>query len=663
MTPFHRLCAVLAAAGLAATGATAPAHADPASPAVRIVGTQVVESSPGAPIGVDLTVDLDGAPTGRLEVHYHWLRVYRDLDATSCPDTCAVHVDLDLATFEEATFDQFEPPLDDQLVATLRTDEADPAYAQVDSLTWYPATWGLAYGTAVTPDATPATIGYAPGTSDTGVSIRVSSLGSAQRPAGEVAEGRLYRPGLDGKPTGDALQTSTGSWTGNTAAVHFDTSALAEGTYVARVRARSVDGHYAGGADDRSVVVRHHPAYVVSAPAVALAGEAGRSVRMQVSGPLTTSTLADVSATATIDGTAYPKLPVVTDASSSATMNLADSKATAYVQLPASAMGVGDHDITLQLADRWGALLGPALTHRARIVDFTSQLTVVRAFVGRATPMRLVATPPAGERLTECWASAYDTRILPSWDGLCATGSTTMDRTVSWTPTAAATATVAYSLRSTGDFQRDVTVPVTVYAARTAAVRAAATAYGARGTATVALSDRSSLDAGARPAPAGVSVILQHRAAASTSWVSLATGKTGTGGTVALPYTARGNGAFRALFSSTAPGLTEASGSVTAASTATLTWTSAPTSAYRNRLTAFRVTALPYERGATASIQIRRLGATTWSTGAKVAVASTGAATVSASFGAATTYEVRVVRWGTTFIGGGYSTVRRITVR
>lgn len=652
----HRVVATLVPVLAATTLASAPAHAI-GEASLRVLSPLEPQSVVASAITVDLEMNLGGAPSGTLHTSLWDAFADRTVTAAQCPDTCTLQVVLDPASFDNA-LDNDAPDL--PVRVELFPEGGSILTAYTGEVAWTAAAGNTTNGTLVSPVETPTRAGYASWVSDTGVAVGVRSNVST-REAGEVVEGRLYRTGLNNAPSGAPLATSTGPWDGKLEAwASFDTSALAEGQYVARLRVRSAAGGYASGGD-RTILVRHHPSISFSMRPLSQLADAG-AIGIVIEGPRASTTSPADQSVIEVDGTAYtvptqgiagPFLYSMTDPRFSAHLSVA---------APRAAVGLGSHDFVVRLRTSTGAAYAPAWSGHQKVADFVSAMTVPTLFVGRIAKARLVATSPDGFPFTDCWAGVQDGERSPYFGALCTPGSTTTDRTFSWTPVRAGAITYGYALRATDTFWRDRTANAVVYRSRSAAVTAPTATYGSTGTVYVALKDLAYVGDDPVSAPSGIPVTLELRRAGSSSWVALATAKTVTGGTARLTYTSRYNGTFRVRYASTAPGLTEVSGSVVVWSKAAVVWSTAPTSTYVGRSTLFRVTAKPFQTGARAALQARPVGGA-WETFASAAVTSSGWATFSARFPGRGTYEVRVVRYGTSLNATAYSSTRRVTVR
>jgi hypothetical protein len=207
------------------------------------------------------------------------------------------------------------------------------------------------------------------------------------------------------------------------------------------------------------------------------------------------------------------------------------------------------------------------------------------------------------------------------------------------------------------------TFPVTVYAARAATLTApTSSAYGGKLTATVKVTDRTNY-AKAPTAKAGVAVTLQRKAAGTSTWISVGTGKTDAYGKAVIAFTNTASGRMRAVITSAVPGRTITTTEQPVTSVSVVTWSSLPSTVRSGGVLTAAVYAKPYETGAAVRVQARTLGTTSWTTFTTAPVSSTGYAKATARLYTRGTWEVRVLRVATTQRANGYSTIRRVSVR
>ena len=149
------------------------------------------------------------------------------------------------------------------------------------------------------------------------------------------------------------------------------------------------------------------------------------------------------------------------------------------------------------------------------------------------------------------------------------------------------------------------TFPVTVYAARAATLTAPTScAYGGKLTATVKVTDRTNY-AKAPTAKAGVAVTLQRKAAGTSTWISVGTGKTDAYGKAVIAFTNTASGRMRAVITSAVPGRTITTTERPITSVSVVTWSSLPSTVRSGAMLTAAVYAKPYEKGATVRVQAR----------------------------------------------------------
>ncbi|WP_344209862.1 hypothetical protein [Kribbella sancticallisti] len=204
--------------------------------------------------------------------------------------------------------------------------------------------------------------------------------------------------------------------------------------------------------------------------------------------------------------------------------------------------------------------------------------------------------------------------------------------------------------------------PVTVYAARRASVSAPAVPYGGRGTAKVVVQDARKANVWTA-SPAGITVYLQRQTVGTTRWVTLGSAKTVTGGIASIPFISATNGAFRAVLASSVPAETLISPAIGAVSSAVVSWRLAPRTAIRGRAVTYEVAAVPYDVGALAQLQVRKAGATKWTTVKSVAVPTTRIARFAYAFPSAGSWSVRVYRPATKQHAMGLSMAVAVAVK
>jgi hypothetical protein len=663
-----RRCALLLAATIATTASgLVAARAESTAPVTLLTTTPIVTSY--GPVHVEVGVDLGGATSATVGFQLGSVTEQSVLKA-DCPTTCTLSFDVDPGSFELAV-----PGGEHSTFVNYRDDTGLQTYVYGPQVTWDVPLVEAATSPQTLVAATANTPTWGPDVPDTAFTAVVTTQ-TADRPTGEVVESRLFRANSSGTVTSDtAVRTTSAPWNAGRASVVHDTTTLPEGSYRAVHRVRSPEGRYTA-AGESVVHVRHRPGIRLYAtpPATALrrptgtAGallllpEADPSVFLVVEGPQPYHDRFE-SARVTVDGVTS----MVQTSQYGAGAPPLLTGATRYVsaQLPSAATALGEHVITTEL-NRYDGTTTPPITYTQRVGEFQSSVAApTRLFVGRAASLGWTARSPLAETFTSCAMHFSPTGSYagPSYSGLCPVGSTTLSRSLAFTPSAAGSVDVTTALSSTHDLFHQLTQTHRIYAARKGSLTATSTAYGGTSRATVALTDLTTVGAAAKAAPAGVAVTLQVRRAGATTWSNIATTKTVTGGKASFSWTSRYNGTLRAIYPSTAPGLTEASNQVSVAVPATVAITAAPTSAYAGRT--FSVTASTKAWVATgySYVAYRRVGATKWTALPTAAIRSTGYVTMSARIPYRGSYQIVVVRKSTTLNSAGKSAVRSISIR
>ena len=332
-------------------------------------------------------------------------------------------------------------------------------------------------------------------------------------------------------------------------------------------------------------------------------------------------------------------------------------------RVPAAALPAGARTVTTQVLDSQGRPLGSPATGQVQVVTFTEQASVPTLVVGQTSAVTFRGTAPAGMSYDACTFFLSERGFTIAGGGLCRSGDTSYARSIPWSPQTAGPGEVEFSVRTLQGLDSPARrIPVTVYARRTASVGAVSSAYGTRPAATVTVRDLKNLTS-ATVAASGVSVVLQRKAAGTSTWVNVGSGRTGSTGRALVAFTNTANGRLRAVVASSVPGKSVVTTERAVTSVSTVSWSSLPTSTRSAALAYASVTARPYERGASVRIQARYLGASSWTTLGSAPVSSTGAARAGFRLYTRGTWEVRVVRVATTLRATGSSTVRRVAVR
>ncbi|TDO44081.1 hypothetical protein EV643_117104 [Kribbella sp. VKM Ac-2527] len=236
----------------------------------------------------------------------------------------------------------------------------------------------------------------------------------------------------------------------------------------------------------------------------------------------------------------------------------------------------------------------------------------------------------------------------------CATPTASPRTTAAVTPKVSGPGSISFSLETDGSHRKLIAQPVTLLAARRATISAPAVNYGQRGTAKVTVQDTHRLGTWSA-APAGITVTLQRQAVGGTTWATVGSVKTVTGGVASIPFTSGANGSFRAVLASSVPGETVIAPTVPAVSVATVVWRVVPTSVTRAKTVTYEVAAAPYDAGAVAHLQARKPGSTVWTTVRSVAVPTNTITRIAYAFPTTGTWSVRVLRAATKQHAAGLS--------
>lgn len=645
----------------AAVGTAIPATADELPlPQVEITNlTPLIDGSLTGPFTADVSIDLAGSASvslyGAFSVYSNWVGTpSQTVTAEQCPDTCTVSLAFDTTQWETATMSGWS----DVNVWWRSAEGMDGlAYRRLN----YQAPVDSSWVNGFERDETANTAAYHPSVLDSGGSVVIGSQGL--RGADEVLEARVY-PGNDYEPLPEPVLTATGAWESTGAdgsapvgRVRLNTAGLAEGTYRLIVRPRNGSGQY-GASGESTLTVRHDPAVKLWSLPQHLTVGSKLVVGVALTRPLR-------------DGVTWSTLRVSVDGGPAQTLPvdywnvLLDpvQPVTGSATVPVS-LSPGTHTVTTEVLDTKGNPIGAPITGTVRVVAFTETATVSTLVVGQPGSVLFKGTAPTGLTYESCYFGLYERSGMIGGGGVCKPGTTSYSQSVAWTPQTAGAGKVEYSVHTRQGLDSPMrTIPVTVYARRSATVSAPSSSkYGTRMTATVTVRDVKSL-AGSPVAAPGAAVTLQRKAAGTSTWVTVGTGKSDSYGRAAVPFTNAANGRLRAVVASSVPGKTVLTAERSITSISTVSWSSLPTSARSGALTYAAVYAKPYEKGATVRVQARLLGKSTWNTLGSAAVSSTGYAKPGLRLYTRGTWEVRVVRVGTTLRSTGYSTVKRISVR
>jgi len=331
--------------------------------------------------------------------------------------------------------------------------------------------------------------------------------------------------------------------------------------------------------------------------------------------------------------------------------------------VPAALLPAGVRTVTIQVLDSQGRPLGSPATSQVHVVTFTEQVTVPTLVVGQPAAVTFSGTAPAGMAYDSCTFSFFE-RAQIGGGGVCNRGDTSFTQVVPWTPQTAGSGKVDFSVRTVQGVDSAVkTIPLTIYAGRTATISAASSAaYGTRLVATVTVRDLRILSSPQVAVP-GAAVTLQRKVAGSSTWLNVGSGLTGSTGQALVPFVNAASGRLRAVVASSVPAKTVVTAERTVTSVSTVSWSSLPTTTRSGAVLYASVTARPYERGAAVLVQARFRGASTWFTLGSTTVSSTGAARPGFRLFSRGTWDVRVMRVATVQRAAGYSTARPVLVR
>lgn len=647
--------AAVSAAALVLAVIPAASAAEPRLPDVQI--TSPAFDNPGpltGPFTLSVSVDLgdsayiDLSPTVSLGINNAPVAPRR-VTVEQCPAQCTISFEVDPGTWES--------PLPSGWVF-LNVYWWSPQGSSATSR-------GIAYAapvesvwiTAFERDDTAAARGYHPAVMDTGGSLVVT--GSAERIPGEVLEARVY-PGAKYDPLPAPVLTGTGTWDQGaqpaTGRIRLETTSLPAGDYRLLLRARNAAGQFGYGTES-ILTVRHRPFVEVDVRPFWLAGTA-MPVDVAVNQPLPDG-ITPGSVQVSVDGGPAQTLTVpYWD-----TLTDRNTPIKGHVMVPPTLLPAGFRTVTSQVLDSLGRPLGSPVTSQVHLVTFTEQVTLPTFIVGQRSVVTFRGTAPAGLTYDSCTFSLFE-RVQVGGGGVCNSGDTSFQQPVPWSPQTAGPGKIELSVRTVQGVDSGLrTIPLTVYADRTAAFSAASSsAYGTRLVATVTVRDMKNLFSPV-VAVSGAPVTLQRKVAGSSTWLNVGSGKTGSTGQALVPFTNTATGRLRAVVASSVPAKSVVTSERAVTSVSTVSWSSLPTTSRSGALLYASVTARPYESGASVRVQARFLGASSWFTLGSATVSSTGAARPGFRLKTRGTWEVRVMRVATTQRAAGYSTSRRVAVR
>lgn len=655
-------------AGIAAMSGAAPASA--ADPVLASVTLRPITQA-GLPLTGPFTVTADVAMNDSAQVSITpgalvfnnamlWSRMTylpaKTVTPAECPTSCIVEWTVDPTTQAAA----WPTTAHVSVLTQVSTDGADPVPIPAVGAEFQSPVADIKGSTKdLERPASTITADYLPGVLHASGTANVTS--PTPRATGESLRASLQTIPRSGTPAVE-VASAAGTWgaadpvTGTTpGSVTVNTSAVAEGSYQLYVQGRTAAGQWGWPRYLGQVMVRHQPVVTTWPISPVLVGSP-ISTTLALRGPW----LGGYNATGIrtrVDGGA----PVTSPFGDYGGNDVA--KYTA-VTVPADRLPLGTHVLTVEVVDPDGQRIGAAQTITVPVVTFTETVSHGPLVVGQQVPVTVKGTAPAGLTYDSCDFAFYDAQGL----------NNTTSRTVCFNPQKSFTTTTNPIVRVAGPARFELipqttsglsmkrTFPVTVYAARAVSLSApSSSAYGAKATATIKVTDRTDA-ARAAVARSGVTVTLQRKVAGTSSWVSLGSARTDSYGKAAIAFANTANGRLRVVATSSVPGRTVVSAERAVTSVSTVAWSSLPTWARSGSLIYAKVYAKPYEKGAYVRVQARLKGTSPWRTYGTAYVSSTGYAKPAMRLYTRGTWEVRVVRVATTLRASGYSTVRRVTV-
>ncbi|HEY3507517.1 hypothetical protein [Kribbella sp. NPDC051137] len=646
MRVVRRFIAAVAVAALASGGALS-AYAADGTPSVTVDSPVIGSTIPLGDVPVQMSVDLGGEPSGRVDVSIGYdVTGSVDIPAGTCDAGCQVTVPLHVGDWAHPG-----PVFGDYMVsAKLTTGSGVQTYGGGDVHFDTPEKIsdlqhvrdGQLFSEAVV---------------DTTGAFRVTS----DYPSDDVAEVRLIDIA-----SGDAVLTASAPFDvargiEHDAMIDLDFASVPDGPYELQAKARNAAGFYGSG-QHLFVRVNHKDPVLFDTGTGSLVSPAHVSGNLKITGPLVSGSKPG-TVRLTVDGVDR----AVSVTPTWKTVNWQDP-ATSWQNVQ-FVMGepqltLGTHQISLSLLDTAGRLIGKPAATTITVTDFSAGVTAPTLVVGRTSTVAFRADPPTSAPFDSC---------VVGLAGPGATGVTVGDwcstvhvlpnlrTSAAVTPRSAGANTFTFYLHTSDGYVRNIPVPATVYAARRATVSAPAVPYGGRSAAKVVVQDMRSLNTWSA-APAGVTVYLQRQAVGTTRWVTLGSAKTVTGGVASIPFVSAVNGACRAVLASSVPGETLITRPIGAVSSAVVSWRVAPRTAVHGRAVAYEALANPYDAGASAILQVRKVGATKWTSAKTVAVPTTRITRFGYAFPSAGTWYVRVYRPATKQHAAGLSSILTVKV-
>ncbi|TDW61139.1 hypothetical protein [Kribbella pratensis] len=634
-----------------AMGGVGTAYAVDGSPSVAVLSPVIGSTVALGDVPVTLAVDLGGEASGRVDVSLGYdVQGSAEIPAGTCDSGCQVTVPLHVGDWDHPG-----PGFGSYLLsAELTTASGAQTTGGGDLFFDTPheisdlqhVRDGQLFSAAVV---------------DTVGRFRVTS----EYPRDDVGELRLVDLATGGAVLTASAPFSSARGVDHDAVIDLGFGAVPNGLYRLEAKARDTDGFY--GAGSYTFVRVNHAEPVVfdtgtDVPLVGGDGSARVAGNLKVSGPLLSGSKPGV-ATLTVDGV-QRSIALTPTWKPVDWQDPAVSQQNVIFTMEGPELAVGSHQVTLSLLDTTGRLIGNPTTKTITVTAFSAAVTTPTLVVGRRSTATFTADPPAMRQFDGCdiglttpgaagvsvgsWCSVQ--KVLPN-----------LRTSAVVTPRAAGASSFVFHLHTTDGNARFVSVPATVYAARRATVSAPAVPHGGRGTAKVVVQDQRSLNVWTA-APAGVVVYLQRLSVGTTRWLTLGSAKTVTGGVASIPFVSATNGAFRAVLASSVPGETLITTPIGAVSSAVVSWRVAPRTAVHGRAVAYEGLANPYDVGSTAILQVRKAGATKWTTAKTINVPSTRIARFAYAFPTAGSWSVRIYRPATKQHAAGLSVAVAVKV-
>lgn len=624
----------------------------PAEAQTNAMTVAILDPQPGtrfeADLDVTVAVDLGASDSGTLLVELGPVASTIDLPAGSCAGGCTRTTHLSVPNGDWAEPVESGPIY---LRATVSAPDVDPT-TQVYALTL---------------DGPSRITGFA--VVRNGVEHHVSPVleGAAtvrleaddRQHDGDVAEMRIRGGSLfETIAAGDAPWIADGAI--YKAEIPFDVSSVPDGDYLLGVRSRTATGRWGHGYE---MWIRVSHVKVVSMTALSsqflVVGDASVAVNVMVRGAIP-GNLAPGALRVTLDGVEHT---LTSPTWARYDWSRPGTQQTLQFYVPGGELSVGTHTVVFQLLSSSGQKLGAPLSRTYTVSDFSGTLSVPKVqVVGQRLTGTATGVAPTGYKLSFCSAgqsvAVGQGQELGYW---CSSPLTQLSAAFTFTPQAAGTGSAVLTLQAAGH-TRQHKQAVTVYAARRVAVTAPAVSYGSRGTARITVQDAKVLNQW-QAAPSGVRVTLQRLTAGTSTWLTVGSAYTGSGGIASVPFTSVANGRFRVVATSSVPGQTITSPTIAAVSLAIVTWRRAPATALRGSTYVYEAATRPYENGVKAYLQVRPPGVMSWAGARTIAVPSTGIARFTYAFSRVGYWRVRVIRGSTALRTGAPSSTVGVSVR